>query len=135
MTCSVHAVPDQYRCSWRTKGSTNHPGAVPVKPGPVPDDVAVTGSGTGGDPVVVGGCEVKPWALPGWPERPPWRRRCDDSRRMTTATAKGMITSHEWAPLACMYTISVYDRCRREVSRPLRVLQSDDIRSNVAAIC
>ncbi len=28
--CSVHSVPDQNRCSWRKKGSLNHPGGVPV---------------------------------------------------------------------------------------------------------
>ena len=29
VTCSVHSVPDQYRCSCLKNGSANHPGAVP----------------------------------------------------------------------------------------------------------
>jgi hypothetical protein len=37
VTCSVHAEPDQYRCSCRPEGSISQPGAMPVK-GTLPDD-------------------------------------------------------------------------------------------------
>ena len=45
-TCSVHSVPDQYRCSCLTKGSVNHPAGVPV----VLLAAGLVGGGVGADP-------------------------------------------------------------------------------------
>jgi len=89
VTCSVHSVPDQYRCSCLKKGSANHPGAVPVA-------VASETWGPPGGPGTGPGRFPLVNELPGphAPLRPP-RRRWEDTMRSTNMPTKITRTIHE----------------------------------------
>ena len=49
LTCSVHAEPDQYRCSCRPEGSVSQPGAIPMNVAS-PDDASMAPDTRFGDP-------------------------------------------------------------------------------------
>jgi hypothetical protein len=89
VTCSVHSVPDQYRCSCLKKGSANHPGAVPVVVGSEP-------WGPLGGPAAEPGRFPLVNELPGphAPLRPP-RRRWEAIIRITNVPAITTRKIHE----------------------------------------
>lgn len=92
VTCSVHADPDQYRCSCRPVGSTSQPGAIPVKV-TLPDDASAASGGRPWDVASVNEL-VGAGAPAGGPCRPCWRRRAG-SIRITKNAMKTTTKSQE----------------------------------------
>lgn len=91
-TCSVHALPDQYRWSCLQKGSVNQPGGVPLPAASEPGD-------PDGRPRAGPDRSSPANELPGTrvPRRAP-RRRCDENARMTNMLPKTTRTIHEAWP-------------------------------------
>lgn len=96
LTCSVHSVPDQYRCSCLKKGSVNQAGAVPAVAVPAVAVPAVSRPTVTCDPAVGPGAGPR---LPGLVNELPGGgvplRRCEDRYRIANVAPKTARMIHE----------------------------------------